>query len=186
MNRVVDFHTAQCRRLQDIIISDKINLIDPILLMCSCRIIRMSLVRPQKLSQIDLIGITDSIGSIAYIVLIKFIITVLQQFIRDTLPVRIQYIYIKIHSLFQQTPGRILLEKRFYFRIGYIIFNGLNDIRLSGSHVIVQFYLLLFDLCRTFHSSCHISHIMHSLRDFLFRTQCFIFIIYHGSITYSP
>jgi len=137
MNRVVDFHTAQCRRLQDIIISDKINLIDPILLMCSCRIIRMSLVRPQKLSQIDLIGITDSIGSIAYIVLIKFIITVLQQFIRDTLPVRIQYIYIKIHSLFQQTPGRILLEKRFYFRIGYIIFNGLNNIRLSRSHVIV-------------------------------------------------
>ena len=137
MNRVVDFHTAQCRRLQDIIIRNKVNLIYPILLVCFHRIAHMRSVGPQKLSQIDLIGITDSIGSIAYIVLIKFIITVLQQFIRDTLPVRIQYIYIKIHSLFQQTPGRILLEKRFYFRIGYIIFNGLNNVRFSRSHVIV-------------------------------------------------
>ena len=52
MNRIINIHTTQGRRLQNVIIRNKINLIDPILLMCPCRINRMRFIHLQMLSQI--------------------------------------------------------------------------------------------------------------------------------------
>lgn len=76
MHRIIDVHTTHCRGLQNIIIRNKINLIDPILSMCSCRIIRMSFIHLQMLSQIYIISITNGVGSISDIILIKLIVTI--------------------------------------------------------------------------------------------------------------
>ena len=184
MNRIIDVHTAHCRGLQNIIIRNKINLIDPILPMCSCRIIRMSFIHLQMLSQIYIISITNRIGRISDIILIKFIIAIPKQLIRDTLPVRIQYIHIQIHSFLQQASGRILFEKRGYFRIINIIFDRLNNVGFAGRYIIIQFNLFLFYFGRTLHGCRHISHIMHSLSDFFFRAFRFVLAIYYRSIPY--
>ena len=184
MNRIINIHTAQGRRLQNVIIRNKINLIDPILLMCPCRINRMRFIHLQMLSQIYIISITNRIGRISDIILIKFIIAIPKQLIRDTLPVRIQYIHIQIHSFLQQASGRILFEKRGYFRIINIIFDRLNNVGFAGRYIIIQLNLFLFYFSRTLHGCRHISHIVHSLSDFFFRAFRFVLAIYYRSIPY--
>ena len=76
INRVINLHTAQCRRLQYIIIRNKVNLVNPILLMCLCRITDMSFKWVQVLCQIYIISISYRICGIAYIILIEFIVTI--------------------------------------------------------------------------------------------------------------
>lgn len=122
MKRIIDIHTVQRRRLQDIIIRNKVNLIYPILLVCFHRIAHVRSVGVQMQGQVYLISTPNRICRITDIILIELIITIPKQLVSNSLTLGIQHVHIKYHSFFQQTFGGILLQKISNLRIVDIIF----------------------------------------------------------------
>ena len=122
MKGIIDIHTVQGRRLQDIIIRNKVNLIYPILLMSFHRIAHVRSVCVQMQGQIYLISTPNRICRITDIILIELIITIPKQLVSNPLTLRIQHVHVKYHPFFQQTLGRILFQKICNLRIVDIIF----------------------------------------------------------------